>query len=107
MASSVSLVSNKLFDFAEMRDFSLFERYCHEDAQSMRGSASRDSAKYVQIVAKHFIVLRLLQNMPAKSSLSPPVLGGVKMTPTTLHHKSANDFTILVVDILSTTTLLH
>ena len=84
MPLSVPLVGGGIFDFAEMRGFSPFGLYLHETAQRVRSSASRYSANGVRVSEKHFAVLRLLQNMPAKSLRFLSVLVVPKMGTTTL-----------------------
>lgn len=83
MASCVSLVNGGIFDFTEMRDFSLFGLYLREIVQRVHSSTSRYLMNCVQITEKHFAVLRLLQKIPAKSPLLLTVLGVVKMTTPT------------------------
>lgn len=110
MIPRVSLVSVGIFDFAEMRGFSSSGLYLREIAQRMHSSVSRYFVNGVRIREKNFSVLRLLQNMPAKTppfsdrfrcgQMSTPILlkwpwskwphlllpakvVGFKMTPTT------------------------
>jgi len=52
-----------------MWGFSPFRLYLRETAQRVRSSESRYSVNSVRIRGKNFAVLRLLQNMPAKSPL--------------------------------------
>ncbi len=83
MIPCVSLVNGGIIDFTEMRDFSLFGLYLREIVQRVHSSTSRYLMNCVQITEKHFAVLRLLQNMPAKSPLLLTALGVVKMTTPT------------------------
>lgn len=73
MIPRVSLVSVGIFDFAEMRGFSSSGLYLREIAQRMHSSVSRYFVNGVRIREKNFSVLRLLQNMPAKT---PPFSDG-------------------------------
>ena len=84
MIPRVSLVGGGIFDFAEMRGFSPFGLYLRETAQRVRSSANRYSVNGVRIRKKHFAVLRLLQNMPAKSLRFLSVLVVPKKGTTTL-----------------------
>ena len=83
MIPRVSLANGGIFDFAEIRSFSLFGLYLHETAQRVCSSASRYPVNCVRIREKHFAVLRLLQNVPAKSPLFLTALAVVKMTAPT------------------------
>ena len=84
MPLSVPLVKGKIFSFAEMWGFSPFGLYLHETMQRVRSSASRYSVNGMRVSEKHFAVLRLLQNMPAKSLRFLSVLVVPKMGTTTL-----------------------
>ena len=84
MSLSVPLAGGGIFAFAEMRGFLPFELYLRETAQRVRSSASRYSVNGVRIMVKHFAVLYLLQNMPAKSLRFLSVLVVLKMSTTTL-----------------------
>lgn len=84
MPLSVPLVKGKIFSFAEMRGFLPFGLYLRETAQRVRSSASRYSVNGVRIREQYFAVLRLLQNMPAKSLRFLSVLVVPKMGTTTL-----------------------
>ena len=86
MLPHVSLVNGRIFDFAEMWGFSPFGLYCYETVQSVRRSVSRYFVNGVRIREKHFAVLRLLQNVPAKSPLFLTALAVVKMTAPTSSH---------------------
>ena len=83
MLPRVSLVNGGTFDFAEMWGFSPSGLYLREMAQRMHSSASRYFVNGVRIREKHFAVLRLLQNVPAKSPLFLTALAVVKMTAPT------------------------
>ena len=85
MLPRVSLVNGGIFDFAEMWGFSSFRLYLREMAQRMHSSASLYLVNGVRIREKHFAVLRLLQNVPAKSPFLT-VLAVVKMTTPTLFY---------------------
>lgn len=84
MIPRVSLVGGGIFGFTEMRGFSPFGLYLHETAQRVRSSANRYPVNSVRKRAKHFTVLWLLQNMPAKSLRFLAVLVVPKMGTTTL-----------------------
>ena len=107
MASCVSLVNGGIFNFAKMWGFSSFGLYLREIVQRVHSSTSRYLMNCVQITEKHFAVLRLLQKIPAKSPLLLTALGVVKMTTPISQHKSAKNFTVLVVDKISITTFTH
>jgi hypothetical protein len=83
MLSGVPLVKDGIFDFAGMRGFSPSGLYLREMAQRVRSSASRYPVNCVRIRKKHFAVLRLLQNLPAKTHLFLTALGVDKMTTPT------------------------
>ena len=57
MIPYVSLDSGGIFDFAEIRGFSLFGLYCYETVKSVRRSVSRHSANCMRIIEKYFAVL--------------------------------------------------
>ena len=88
MSLSVLLVNGRIFDFAEMQDFSPFGLYLRETVRRMRGSASRYSMNNVRRREKHFTVWRLLQNIPVKSLRFLAVLVVLKMRTTTLGHEA-------------------
>ena len=83
MSLSVPLAGGGIFDFAEMRGFLPFGLYMRETAQRVRSSASRYSVNGVRIREQYFAVLRLLQNLPAKTPLFLTALSVANMsTPT-------------------------
>ena len=84
MIPNVSLIRGGIFDWAEIRGFAPFGLCLHETAQSVGSAAGRYSANGVRVSEKHFAVLRLLQNMPAKSLRFLSVLVVPKMGTTTL-----------------------
>ena len=84
MLPRVSLVNGGIFGFVEMWGFSPLGLYCHETVQPVLCSVSRCPANCMRIIKRYFAVLRLLQNLPAKSQCFLPILVVPKMRTATL-----------------------